>query len=763
MVGSMLHRKLRRDLWVARWQFIGVILISALGIFVFSGLDAAWRDMDLTVQRYANDSHVAELSLAQEQFSPEEVNAIGSIDGIDRITARTTAEARVDLPHAPTLRIHLAPEPPAVNVPIVTDEDDSIPADNALYLEQTFADANGFEVGDELTVRVEQFEYTLKIRGLLRSAEYLLTTTTMVSDPEVYGFAWVYPTSGVLRQLPPNEITLTLDNNADIDAVRERLQSQYPGAFVYGQDLNQGIANFQSDVNAFRNLSAMLPVLFVFVAALVIMATMKRLVDTQRNNIGILHSLGYPRKRIAAHYLAFSLVPTAIGAIVGLLLGRWLLPSMLWYIERQVFALPERVSAPLTWQALAVTIGIIALSTAVGFLAIREHIRHQPAELLRASAPQSGSTMLLERTPGIWNHLSFNGKLVLRNLSRQRLRTLMAFFGVMICTALIVTSFGMRTSMITMIDNYYADVLNYDVYVTLRPGTTISDEDLQGINASRIDVGQSSVIEVSSESSMLTTSLLVMEPGQQSIGIGEMPTDGIVVPELMASELNITPGDTVRVHIAGFGDPVDMRVSQLLDITVASGMYTSVAYWIELTGEPFVPTNVMLTGDDGAIASSLADQPYVDRVESIASLKASMLDLVNTMLSVIWIMIAVALMLAFVVLNTMGTLNLLERAREFATLKVLGYHQQEIRGLIVRENLIVTVAAALLGIPVGYVLTGWVMASAIPENLIIPTVLSWWAILLPVVITVVFSWLVQLWIARSVRDIDMVTALKSVE
>lgn len=763
MVTNMLHRKLLRDVWHTRWQFISVVLTSALGILVFAGLDGAWRDMEQTSSRYYAENHLADFWVIQSRFTEADVARLGSIDGVDRVGSRTTAEARVQLPNSPTLRVHVAAGAPTVNELVIVEEDQSLPAGNGLYLEYEFAEANNLAVGDELTLRVDQFEQTRTIRGLVRSPEYLLTTSTaMISDHESYGFAWIFPAEGPLRNLPITEATLTIEPGADPKQVQQTIQELFPDAFVYDRSLNVGYASYISDIDAMRNLSTMLPMLFVMVSALVVMSTMKRLMENQRGNIGILHSLGYSRLRIATHVLAFAFIPTAVGAILGVALGRFLVPMVLWPVYDELYVQPERATTPVSATVIAITVGVVALSTLVGYLSIRNLLQQRPSELLRPLAPASGSVTLLERWHPMWSRLGFNGKMVLRNLGRQRSRTLMAFAGVLVSTTLIVASFGMMTSMSATIDHYYDDRLTYDLYVTVNPDSESVGLE-PAVDAGRIDLGETIPVEVSSEERTITTQLLVMESDQASIQIGELPDDGVVMPANMAADLGLQPGDSIRLHALGADETLHLTIARLVDIPISIGFYASVDYWENASGTPFTPTQWMIADPAPDARSQLAQLPMVDNVEDLAEQKSNSEQVVNANMQMIYVLIVMAILLGVVVLYTMGTLNLLERVREFATLKVLGYFQSEVRRILVAETLLVSIIAAIIGVVAGYFMIGWVMEASVPKNMTIPTSLTWWVIPLSLALTIGFSWLVQLVVARQVRTIDMVSALKSVE
>jgi len=768
MVKYTLSKKLFRDMVKAKWQFLSIIILCALGVMVFSGLDAAWREIDASVNNYFESQKLADFWVAVPYADQDTENTIRHLHGVKDVQSRITMEVAADLPGEPDLMLHALDGQARINIPVVQSGAMLSGSDpRGCLLEQQFAQAHNLSVGDSLTIKISGQEQTFIIRGLIVSPEYIITAKDLLPDPQSYGF--MIANSAAFPQAPLNEITVLLSEAADSKAVKEAIEAALPYALVRDRTAHQSTEMIRSEVAQFKSLSSVFPVLFFAVSALIVLTTMTRMVDNQRTQMGILNALGYHDRKILWHYLSYGFYPSLVGSVAGLLTGRYTLPAYIWKLESVFYKLPPKVPAQLSFEALLVCALSILLSCLICYLSCRKLFKEVPAALLRPKAPKAGSRILLERFPAFWGRLKFNAKMILRNLFRSKIRTIMALLGVLCCTALIITAFGLQDTFQNLVFNHYGQTLHYDIRADLTRDAGELSTYKQQIPAQTVEGLMERIVSVQKDGGSRTTLLSVLEGNQTLIDLGvdmqsnTLPGDGIIITEKLARLLDMEAGDTVTLKFPGDKDPVQLKIKRLASVGIGQGLYMSVDLWESLGKGAFVPTALLIKEPAANCIDYLNQLDEVDSMDWISSLQEKTISGMQSIMSITVLMIAFALTLAFVVLYNMGILNFVERTREFATLKVLGYHQKEIQSLIVRENALISCLGIVFGILPGLGLNTIVMRASEPDDMLFSPVVSALSIVIACGLTLAFSLLIQIFLARKVKSIDMVEALKSVE
>ena len=765
---NTLRLKLVRDMWKNRMQFLAVILLCALGTWVFSGLDAAWRMMDVSIESYFAKQNLGDFWVQLVPADKEALTRIRSMAGVTDVQARTTTSFKVDLPHEPTLDVHGYDGTARINVPLVLDGEALNGSDlRGCLLEEQFARANGYAVGDRLDVKIGTTEHSFVVRGLILSPEHVITAKDVMPDPLNYGFM-VYNSLAV-SQLPFTELVVKIADSADADAIQAQIEAAFPSALVVNQVAHTSTQRTRSDVTMFQNLSYVFPLLAFAVAAMIVLTTITRMVENQRVQMGTLKALGYRDAQSTRHYMSYAFYPSLAGALLGLGVGRITLPYILWDMESAHYLLPWQIQAPISWEQWAVCGLAVALACGICLATYRKSAREVTAALLRPKPPKDGNRLLLERIPAIWRKLGFNSKMVVRNLFRSKARTWMSLIGVLCCTMLIITSLGLQDSVKYFVGNYYNGTLHYSVRADLTSDAGELEAYRRRIDAERVDGLMERTVSLRGASATRTTLLTVLEDDQQSLLLGSkqsrvaLPADGMAVTRKLATVMGLSEGETVELWLPGDNDPIVTHVAELVDVNIGQGCYMARGEWESLRKGAFLPTALLVTNPTDAGLRKLESLDELDSLKYPNEQYAQTYELLNSLTGVFSLMSGAALGLAFIVLYNMGILNFMERYREYATLKVLGYHQREIRHLMRSENNIVTILGVLLGILPGYWLTDVVLKSCESSEMVFESTVGLPSILIACVVTYVFSALIQRLLTRKVKGIDMVEALKSVE
>ena len=766
--GNMLRRKLLRDMWRSKLQFASMLLLCALGTWVFTGLDAAWRMLDRTIETYYEEQNLADFWVQLPGADREALRRLERLPGVERVQMRVNVEMDTDLSSEATLQVLGYDGEAAINAPLLREGEALAAHDGrGLLLEEQFARANGIEVGDTLRLRLDGFEQAFTVRALALSPEYLITTQDVSPDPLHYGFA--VANMDALSPLPASELLVDLAPDADADAVRARIEELYPYALIVDQQANASTQRARNDVEIFRKLSYVFPLLAFGVSSLIVLTTITRLIDGQRTQMGTLGALGYGGGRVARHYLNYAFYPSLAGALLGLGVGLITLPDMLWDMEAAHFVFPYRLWAPVSTAAWCVCGLSVALSCAVCLLAYRKAAREVTAALLRPKPPRVGSRVLLERCTGLWRRLGFNTKMVVRNLFRNKLRAAMLLVGILCCNMLIITSLGLEDSVRFFVGAYYDGTIQYDLRANLTDEAGTAESYYRRLEAGRVEAIMEKTVSLRGPQEARTTTLTVVEPDQQLLYLGEGRTytpvcaQGVAVTQKMCQTLGIGVGDEVEIWLPGDDAPVRTQVAQVVYVNVGQGAYMTRTQWEALGKGAFTPTALLLQAPSAGCEAKLEQMDEVEAIKDPDVQHEQNLSILKSLTAIFNLMSGAALGLAFVICYNMGILNFMEREREYATLKVLGYHQREIKRLMVRENNWITALGVLLGVGPGIWLTDVVMRSVESEQMVYGVHVELQSILIASVVTFAFSRFVQWLLTRNVRRIDMVTSLKSVE
>lgn len=552
--------------------------------------------------------------------------------------------------------------------------------------------------------------------------------------------------------------------------------------YLLGRNTNTGYVSYSMDADRMGNLASVFPLIFFLVAALVCLTTMTRMVEEQRVTIGGLKALGYSKGIIAVKYVGYGFLASTVGALLGLAVGLTLLPWIICNAWNIIYTLGpiqyglEPVTSAVACLAAIGTVTLSALGACFSTLAA------VPAQLMRPKAPPAGKRVLLERLPFLWRRLSFNYKITIRNLFRYQRRFWMTVIGIGGCAALIVTAFGLRGSIFDIMDKQFEEIYGYTAQIglvdkvtpgELREVTQALDEDplaegwLVCCSASMTAETDAYTVDCTvqvfpDQASMASFIHLRHRTDDEPVTLSD---DGVVLTEKLASLLDVQPGDTITLD----GDSrVEVRVADVTEHYIQHYVYMTDAYYETVFGtEP--RQNLVLADypvEDPAAEDLERELVGLDGVTSLTRMEDTREIYGSSLESVdyaVILIIVCAAALAFVVLYNLTNINITERMRELATLKVLGFYDGELSAYIYRENVILTVFGVAMGMVMGKLLHRWLILTVEIDMLMFGRQLSLSSYAYAVVLTVLFSLLVNLAAHRKLKKLDMVESLKTVE
>ncbi|MBR2131417.1 MAG: FtsX-like permease family protein [Oscillospiraceae bacterium] len=547
--------------------------------------------------------------------------------------------------------------------------------------------------------------------------------------------------------------------------------------YVLTRQENAGYVSFNNDTSIIAAVSVVFPVFFFLVAALVCVTTMTRMVDEQRTQIGVLKALGYSNWKIVGKYIFYSGSATVVGCTIGYAVGSTVLPWIIWEIYGIMYDF-----APLKFlfdPVLAVLSFAAALVCSVGstYWACRAELRQAAAELIRPKAPKAGRRVILEYITPLWKRLSFLHKVSVRNVLRYHSRLVMMVVGIGGCTALLLTGFGLRDSVLSVMDEQFEEITFYDYIVTFQEAQTEEsiaqylaekgwDEGLlvhSGSTDLVTDNGTKSVpLMISSENSL--DSYVSLHTGE--VQISYPGADEVVIDQGLAEKLEITVGDEVRLRNDD-GETIFAVVSGICDNYVGNYIYLSAETYERQLGEKPEFQTLYLHSHSGADpyaeGAQLSDTERVSRVTVNEASRTQVQQMMGRLDYLVVIVVVCAGALAFIVLYNLTNINITERIREIATIKVLGFYRSETAAYVYREIYILSALGSIAGILMGRALHAFVMAQVQVDAVYFPTLIHPASYLWSVGLTILFTVLIALVMRPRLSRIDMAESLKSVE
>lgn len=527
------------------------------------------------------------------------------------------------------------------------------------------------------------------------------------------------------------------------------------------------------------------PLMFFLVAALVSLTTMTRMVEEQRGHIGTMKALGYSKKDIAMKYLFYAGSATLSGGAVGILVGQKLFPYVIqvsYGIMYDCLKQPDIPYRPV-FAIQAMLISFVCIMLATGLSCMNE-LRESPAELMRPAAPKVGKRVLLEYIPLIWKRLNFTTKSTFRNIFRYKKRLFMTIFGISATMALLVTGFGLRDSIIDLAEIQYDNIQLYDAMITFS-GTDEEKEDLGHWLEDEKDVAASTMVhmemvDVSTEEGNGEVYLCVPEnkedfqtmtvlQNRTSEEVYTLDGEGILLTEWMADTLGVSAGDSITMEKEDGSSSQEVQVVGVVENYIMNYAYMSPQYYEKIYGEPaeFEVMYAEFTSEgqerENELGSEILQQPGVYNVSYTSDTKREINDMLQALVLVIIVLIVTAALLAFVVLYNLNNVNITERRRELATLKVLGFYDQEVAAYVYHENIILTLMGIVVGVGLGTLLHQYIIHTIRVDMVMFGQHVSLVSFLISAVLTAVFSAFVNFVMYFKLKEINMVESLKSVE
>ena len=757
----MLIRKLFRTAWRYKAQFISMIVMIAIGVGVWVGFNMEWKTIEADTAAFFEETKFADYRVYKPLgFSAKDVEKLRAIDGVDAATR--FLQVNVDIPDTKKSLALCVSEDYNVSTMVLMEGEEYDPDSLGIWLSDRYAEENGVALGDTITMSYQKRTVEGEVVGLVKAGEMLICVADenqLMPDYESFGFAYISPAK--LRDVlgfdfyPQVNLISALEKEELEEAIRENLGVTLQ---VVPKELQVSYQESRGEMEEGKTMAAVLPVLFLVIAVLTMVTTMSRIAANEKVQIGTLKALGFRDRRIARHYTAYGFFIGIVGCALGIGLGY----GIAWFIMNPegmmgtYLDLPQW-KLPIPWFCWLILGLILALLTLVGYFSARQMLQGTAADALRPYTPRAMKPLLMERTR-LWAHLGFGPRWNLRDIMRHKSRSAMSLLGAFGCALLILGSFGMQDTMNSFLSLYYDEAMGYQSRINL--AETVTEDQARAL-----------IVQYSGDSS----GSVAVQLGDKAVSLevydvpGEMvrfpnkdnhfvtlASDGAYLCLRLGEEFSLEPGDVFTISPYGSDQTYTLRVAGLIR-SVSESIIITPAY-AEALDLPYSISSIYTNTEKSEIPSQAA----IASVQSKQAIVDSFDAFIQIMDLMIYILVLAAMVLGVVVLYNLGVMSYTERYRELATLKVVGFQDRRIGRLLIGQNLWITFAGLILGIPGGVLVLKYLL-QALAGEYEMKMAIHPRSFLIAVLLTLGVSLLVSVAVARKSRKIDMVAALKSAE
>ena len=795
----MLIRKLFRTAWSYKAQFISMVIMITLGMGMFLGFNMEWKSIEVDTGKFFADTNYADYRLYSEKgFTTDDLKKISCIDGVDAATRYLSVNLDIKGEKNKSLALDVS-ENYTVSTFIVTEGAEYDENGDGFWLSDKFAAANDYKIGDTLTLEFQGTEISGKIVGLIKAGEHMICVADknqMMPDYSTYGYTYITPkklrsvveekakntavdelkAKGVpeeyiddsLKEILTEEmIDEALDKvyaqvNLLSELSKETLEDKVKDALgrtimVTSKDEHVVYKESNGEAEEGKTMGSVLPVLFLLIAILTMVTTMHRIATKEKTQIGTLKALGFKNRRILFHYTSYGLFIGLVGTALGVALGYGVCKVIMSEngMMGTYFDMPDWGAAipEFCYPVMAAT---IILLTLISFLSVRSQLRGTAADALRPYTPKKMRKTLFERFR-FWNKLHFGTKWNIRDLSRHKSRSAMTLFGIIGCMVLMVGGLGMRDTMSGFLDLLDNDISNYTTKVNLVDN---ADQEKSKALCRELEGDWESLTGISLDGDTVALDIIrnpnglfnVIDEDNNRISLSD---EGVYLCLRLKDKANIGDEiefspygskDTYKAKVLGYNRSI-MTESVTMTDTLADKLGIDYSISSIYTDKTFseIPSNDLITGK-----------------QDKAQLMETFNSFVQIMDSMVIILVVAAAVLGIVVLYNLGVMSYVERSRELATLKVLGFRNRSIGRLLISQNIWLTFIGVVIGLPAGVGVLQWLI-TALAGEYEMKLMLGPLTYCVSILLTFGVSLLVGLMVARKNRRIDMVEALKCAE
>ena len=790
----MLKKKMFRDIKQNLSQFITIFLMVLIGVMVYVGIEAYMDGMTSAADNFYKNNNIQDLNV-MGNLSDKDLDKIKSLDNVKDAEKKLVVNAIDKDDKDKTYLLSFIDSNNISKFHIMDGEKFDVNKKGA-WVDNFYAEKNNLKVGDTIKIKYDTFSLEEKILGLINVPDHIYDVkdeSELVPNRENFGFVYLsvneipesYIKDLVMKEMkitdekifdkyvtnfnykeyiPYNYIMVAVNKKKNVTSVKEDIEDKVSNAkaIVKIED-TLSYQRYQGEIDEGASYVGIFSGLFLFIAMLSVITTMTRVVKKQKLQIGTMKALGIKNSKIVMHYVGYGFFVSLAAAIFGIILGKYFIGTFFLNMEMDYFEVPNGVPVVKSFSYLVALLVVMVVSF-ITYLTCRKELFKKPAEALRNEVPNVKVCSLNLSTKGMFKKLNFSSKWNLRDILRNKFRTLTAVVGIVGCCMLIVCAFGMLNSMNHFIKLQFDDLYNFNYKLSLKE--TIKDDELKvltdkyGDNTSETLTIETKIGKEREANTIFVTNAgnLVRFQNENGEFIKVNKNDGVYVTRKLADQKNLKVGDTIKWHMYGVNKYYESKIVGLTKDPQVQNL-TMTKEYLESLDIDYKPDSLYTNTD----LKGVKDIKNVSLLQDINELKNSLESMLSMMKSMIMLIIVFAVGLGAIIIYNMGILSYSEKQYQFATLKVLGFSDKKIRKIFVQQNNWITVLSIIIGLPTGYYMTSWIFKSVIADNYDFSAYINFSTYLIAIIGTILVSIIVSRMLSKKVNKIDMVSSLKANE
>ena len=800
-------------------RFLSLICMAFLGVSFYAGIQSSSPDMLKTLDNFYDENNVYDISvISNVGLTEDDLLKLSKIKNVELAINIQEKDTYLEIEENNYVVKLIEYNSQMNNVYIkegrLPKNSNEVSVDNALL------ENNNLKLGDNITIDGKKYSIVGNvISPLYFSAErpnsnlgsgkvdYYIYVYNGSLDLEAYSNIYI-TVKGAKKYLTNSDSYKKLINNVkkDIDLIKDKQQdirydelysdiietsemydisideSKFikPKWYIYDRLDNTSYKELINASDNLKKIGNIFPIIFFAISVLVSLISMMRMIEEDRVENGTLKSLGYNSFHITLKYVIYSLLATTIGSSVGAIFGSYMIPSVIWNIYTKIFFIPKFIYLLKSdYNALGLWICILCICGTSVIVCIK-NLREVPANLMRPKAPKSGKKILLERINFIWKKLKFSDKITIRNIFRYKSRVITTILGIAGCTALILAGFGLKDSIKDVIDFQFNNIIKYDKMLMINESINQIDiekellnddkvENFTNVNTQNIKVLFNEEQEVTmitpDDFNSISKSISLIDLKTNNI-IDNISDNSCIISEKTAKLLDIDVGDKISL-LDNDNNKYDIKVSYIIKNYINQYLYINKNTYNNLFNN-YKINSILISLKDEDKNSKEFDKKYISNGYALTivdndDIKSSMNDMLSSIDSIVAILIIAAASLAFVVLYNLSNINISERKREIATLKVLGFYPSEVDKYINRETVLLTILGIGIGLLFGSYLSHFIISTCEPDYIMFDRHVYTLSYFYSLFITVIFTIIVTIVTHFNLKKINMITSLKNVE
>ncbi len=796
----MLRKKMFRDIFKNKSQFITILLMVTIGVMVYAGIEAYMDGMTSSANNFYEKCNLQDINVLGKSFTEDDLKNIKKIDNVKNAERKLELTMNDSKDKDKSYLVSVI-ESNEISKFYVSSGEKFSSNKKGIWIDYFYAEENNIKVNDKIKFKYDGYEFNEKVLGIIYVPDHVYAVkdaSQLMPNHKTYGLIYmpvkeaegfikyqvkeeisketnqevtdemfnkIKPDFNYLEYIPFNYVMVDVNNKKNNNQVKDDIESKIDNAVATVEiEDTASYTMYQGEIDEGSAYVGIFSGLFLFIALLSVITTMTRVVKKQKIQIGTLKALGFSKLKINLHYVGYGFWVSLAGAILGILLGRYFLGSVFLNLEMSFFEVPNGsvYIDKMTYVVAAIVVLVISLIT---FLTCYKELRKKPVDSLKNEMPNVKKGSLNITTKGIFKNLGFSSKWNLRDILRNKFRTITGVIGIVGCTTLIVCALGMLNSMNYFIKLQFDDLYNFKYKLTLKEN--IKDDSLNSLTEKYgNNTSKTYAIEIKDKDSNREANTIFVDASNNYIRFIDNKykfqklnkNNGVYVTYKYAEENNVKKGDKIKWHIYGDKIYYESKVIGFYKDPQVQGL-TATKEYIESLGIKYSPDSIY-TNKSIDKSKSIKD---VEVVQNINELKDAITNMLSMMRTMIIIIISFAILLGVIIIYNMSILSFGEKEYQFATLKVLGFANKQIEKIFSLQNSWICIASIIIGLPVGYNLTSYLFKACLDDNYDFGVHIEVWTYILAAIGTYLVSYFVSKKLSKKINKIDMVSSLKANE